>query len=89
MDRIERRCQVLAARPERAEEPGRGGYPAGRVRWAEGLSRDDRPDLYRSPIAPQHGVRFPRLRGGRLWKDRKIIAAALKTVYDAVNGKGP
>lgn len=66
VDRTKRRRHVLAARSERAEEPGRRGHPAGRGRWVEGLSRgdrrrlspDDRPDLHRPPVAPQHGVRL-------------------------------
>jgi hypothetical protein len=51
---------------ERAQEPGRGGYHAGRRRWPQGIPRcdhsrvprSDRPDLHRAPAQERDGLRL-------------------------------
>src|SRR3954454_12745486 len=62
----ERTCQVLAPGHERAPQPRRRRYPARRRRWAQrlpgrdpgGLPGRHGPDLYRSPVASQPGLRL-------------------------------
>src|SRR5215203_5900548 len=66
VDREHRRCQVLAARHERTQEPGRRRHSHRRCRWPEGIPRsdqrrlpgDDHPNLRRASDPAFAGVRL-------------------------------
>ena len=87
VDRADRRGQVLAQGVQRAEEPRRRRHPDRRGRRPEGLPRSDRGGLPAGAGADLHRASDPQLPGLRGWKDRKAVAAELRTDLPAASAE--